>query len=362
VGQAYAKARALCQHIGDSPQLFQVLYGLWAFYLVRAELQTACELAERLLSMAQGQQDSVLVLKAHFALATALVLRGHLASARTHIEQSMTLCDLQHHSAQVSRDVAGMQVYGLIIAASILVELGYPDQALQRSDEALRLAQELSHPFTLAWALWKAAKLHQCRREEDATHERAETAIALSTAQGFPLLLAGSTFLQGWVLAAQGRGEEGIVQMRQGWAAWRSTGAEMDGPYLLAMLAEGYGRVGQVEAGLQVLADALALADTHGEHVNAAELYRLKGELLLALSADHHAEAATCFLQALDIARGQQAKWQELRTAMSLSRLWQRQGKRGAARQLLADVHDWFTEGFDTADLRDARTLLEALV
>ena len=149
--------------------------------------------------------------------------------------------------------------------------------------------------------------------------------------------------------------------MRQGWAAWRSTGAEMDGPYFLAMLAEGYGIVGQADAGLHVLADALALADKHGEHVNEAELHRLKGSCCCRLSSDNHAEAATCFLQALDIARRQQAKWQELRTAMSLSRLWQRQGKRGAARQLLAEVYDWFTEGFDTADLRDAKALLEEL-
>jgi predicted ATPase len=128
------------------------------------------------------------------------------------------------------------------------------------------------------------------------------------------------------------------------------------------MLAEGYGIVGQAETGLHVLADALALAEKHGEHVNEAELHRLKGELLLALSSDNHAEAVTAFLQALGIARRQQAKWQELRTATSLSRLWQRQGKPSAARQLLAEVHDWFTEGFDTAGLRDARALLEALM
>ena len=258
----------LCQHIGDSPRLFQVLYGLWAFYLVRAELQTARELAERLLNIAHLQQDSVLALKAHFALATTLNLLGDWASARTHIEQSVTLCDLQQLSTQASRDVAGMRVYGLSIAALILLELGYPDQALQRSDAALSLAQELSHPFTLAWVLWRVAKLHYYRREDHATHKRVEDAMALSTTHGFPLLLAGSTFLQGWFLATQGMGEEGIVRMHQGLAAWQSTGAEMEGPYLLARLAKGYGMVGQAEEGLHVIAEALAMVDEHGERSN----------------------------------------------------------------------------------------------
>ena len=152
-----------------------------------------------------------------------------------------------------------------------------------------------------------------------------------------------------------------MAQMHQGLAALRATGAEMLRPYYLALLAEAYAQVGQPEAGLTVLAEALAVVDNTGERRWEAELYRLKGELLLARSAEQHAEAEACFHQALDIARRQQAKSLELRAAMSLSRLWQQQGKRAEARELLAPIYGWFTEGFDTADLREAKALLDAL-
>ena len=229
-------------------------------------------------------------------------------------------------------------------AAVTLWCLGYPDQALQRSHEALTLARELAHPFSLAFALFFAAWLHQFRREGHLTQERAEAVIALAAEQGFAVFVAGGTIFRGWALAersaepgaGQGQGEEGMAQMQQGLAAWRATGAEVFRPYGLALLAEASAQVGQHEAGLTLLAEALAVANDTGERRWEAELYRLKGELLLARSAEHDAEAETCFRQALDIARRQQAKSWELRAAMSLSRLWQRQGKRAEARELLA--------------------------
>jgi predicted ATPase len=155
--------------------------------------------------------------------------------------------------------------------------------------------------------------------------------------------------------------EEGIAQMRQGMTAWQATGAEVDRPYYLALLAEGYGKAGRAEEGLHILAEALAVTDAIEERYYEAELYRLQGELLLAGSREHHAEAEPCFRHALAIARRQQAKSWELRATMSLSRLWQRQGKRAAAHQLLAEIYGWFTEGFDTADLQEAKALLEEL-
>src|SRR5262249_31386994 len=161
--------------------------------------------------------------------------------------------------------------------------------------------------------------------------------------------------------ATQGQGEEGIAQLRQGLAAWQATGARGGGPYYLAMLAEAYGQGGQAEEGLRVLAEALALVNTGGERRHEAELYRLKGELLLARFVESHTEAETCFRQALAVARSQQARALELRASMSLSRLWQRQGKRAEAHQLLAEVYGWFSEGFDTVDLQEAKALLEAL-
>jgi predicted ATPase len=250
--------------------------------------------------------------------------------------------------------------------------LGYPDQALQMSHEALTLAQELAHPLSLASALVFAAWLHHLRREWPLTHERAEAARALGVEQGLAVIPIMGTIFRGWAQAQRsaepatrhGHREEGIAQMQQGLAAWRATGAAVFQPYGLALLAEASAQVGQIEAGLTLLAEALAMTNDKGERRWEAELYRLKGELLLHAECGVQNAALTaeaCFQQALDVARQQQAKSWELRAAMSLSRLWQRQGKSDAARQLLAPIYGWFTEGFDTADLQEARALLEEL-
>jgi predicted ATPase len=239
--------------------------------------------------------------------------------------------------------------------------LGNPDQALTKSHEAVNLARELSHPFSLAYALDFAALLHRLRREEQAAQELAEAATTLSTKQGFPLWLAIGMILRAGTLAEQGQGSEGVAQMREGWAAYQATGAEVGRPYFLALLAEAYGRGGQAEETLRTLDEALVAVQKTGERWCEAELYRLKGELVFVRFSEDYAEAETCFQHAIAIARRQQAKSLELRAAMSLSRLWQQQGKQEESRELLAPVYGWFTEGFDTADLREAKALLEAL-
>jgi predicted ATPase len=206
--------------------------------------------------------------------------------------------------------------------------------------------------------------LQQFRREPQAVYEQAETAIALCTEQGFAYYLAWGTTMQGWARVAQGQDEAGLVQMRRGLAALRATGAALRLPYYLALLAEACGQTGQAAEGLALLAEALALVDTTGERWWEAELQRLQGELLLhAECGVQNAElvAEESFQQALAVARRQYARSLELRAAMSLSRLWQRQGKRIEAHQLLAEIYNWFTEGFDTADLQEAKALLEAL-
>ena len=246
-------------------------------------------------------------------------------------------------------------------AARTLWLLGYPDQGLARVDEALALAQQSAHPFSLSFVLSWAAVFHQLRREGRAAQERAEAAMRLAMEQGFPLWMAHSSMVRGWALAHQGQAQEGIEQIPQGLGTYRATGAELWRPYWLALLAEAHGILGEPEAGLTALAEALALADTTGERWYEPELYRLKDELVLQQSLDHHAEAETCFQQAITVARNQQAKSLELRAATSLARLWHQQGKREEARQVLAEVYDWFTEGFDTADLQDAKALLEEL-
>ena len=231
----------------------------------------------------------------------------------------------------------------------------------------MTLAHELSHPFSLAQALTYASLLHQLRREGKAAQDGAEAVIALSTEQGFPFWLMQGTVLRGWALAEQGQGEEGIRQLRGALAAWRATGAETWRPYSLALLAKMQGKVGQADEGLRVVDEALAIVENTEERHYEAELYRLKGELTLQESkvesqrSQVEEEAEACFQQALAIAQKQEAKSWELRAATSLARLWQQQGKVAEAQELLAPVYNWFTEGFDTADLKDAKALLEEI-
>jgi predicted ATPase len=201
----------------------------------------------------------------------------------------------------------------------------------------------------------------QFRRDVPAVHEQAEAAVALSTEQGFPFWAALGTSLRGWALALQGQGEEGMAQMRQGSAAWRATGAAVFIPYFCTVLADVSAHLGHPADGLQALAEAHTLVEQHEERWWAAEIARLRGVLLLRQTMPQPEEAETCFHQALDVARRQEAKSLELRAAMSLARLWQQQGKGAEARALLAPVYSWFTEGFDTADLQEAKALLEAL-
>jgi predicted ATPase len=247
------------------------------------------------------------------------------------------------------------------VAGSTLWCLGYPAQALQRSQEALALAQTLAHPFSLAVAQYWVTSLHHRRHEPAACQAQADTLLTLATAQGFPLLVGLGTFLRGWALAMQGHGEAGIAQLHQGLVASLATGQELTWPYCLVLLAEASGQASQVEEGGRLLAEALPAFEASGRGDLLAEAYRLQGELLPRQPLPEVSRAESSFHQALSIARRQQAKSWELRAAMSLSRLWQQQGKREEARQLLAAVYSWFTEGFDTADLQEARALLAAL-
>jgi predicted ATPase len=362
VGHTYARARELCQQVEETPQLFPVLRGLWNFYLLRGELRTARELAEQLLSLAQRTHDPALLQQAHSALAGALVHLGEFSATQAHLQQGLALYDPTQHRALALRLGMDLGVFFLAYMTRPLWLLGYPDQALRRSHEALTLAQELAHPFSLAYALTFAAWVHQFRREGQATQARAETLCALAREQGFAFLLAVGMATRGWALAEQGQSIAAIVQIREGLAAYRATGAEADRAYFLALLAEAYGRGKRNDEGLAVLEEALALMGHHTSVIWEAELHRLKGALLLAHSAENQAEAEACFHHALAVAHHQQAKSLELRAAMSLGRLWQHQRKTEHARQLLTGVYAWFTEGFDTADLQEAQALLEQWV
>jgi class 3 adenylate cyclase/predicted ATPase len=394
VERIYARARELCQQVGETPQLFPMLSGLAGFYLMRAEFQTARELGEQLLNLAQRQQDSAPLLEAHQILGITLFWLGELTSARAHLEEGIALYNAQrHHSLAFLYAWDDPGVGCLTDVPLVLWLCGYPDQALKRVHDLLSLGQEVSHPWSLVMALNWTALFHQFRREARLTQERADTVIMLSTEQGFIQFLAFGTALRGWALLAQGQGEEGIAHIRRGLDAWRATGAEGVRPYFLALLAEAYEKAGQAEEGLSALAEALVQVDKTGERVYEAELYRLKGQLTLqskvpspksqiketlpdrvgnahqnvsvaeagTVGGAHptrEIEAERYFLKAIEIARRQQAKSLELRAAMSLARLWQQQGKQKEAHQMLAEIYGWFTEGFDTKDLQEAKVLL----
>jgi class 3 adenylate cyclase/DNA-binding winged helix-turn-helix (wHTH) protein/tetratricopeptide (TPR) repeat protein len=373
VEQVYNRALNLCQRVGDSPQRFSALMGLWRFYFSRARLRTARDLSEQCFTVAQRMQDPVLLHEAHVALGSTLFHLGELTAARSHLEQGMALYDPQRCRALAFSRGLDTGVVCLSRMAWTLWMLGYPDQALTRTQQALTLARESSHAYSLGFALHFAALLHIARREPRRVQEQAEAVIALSRAQGFVLWLSGGMVTHGWALVEQGAVQEGIEQLRQGMTAWWAMGNYLGRPQLLARLAEAYGRSGQITEGIRVLDDALATIHENAEQQHEAEIYRLKGQLLLqpasrasdrclpSTSTATVAEAEACFLQALDIARRQEAKSWELRAATNLSRLRLQQGERAAARQMLVEIYSWFTEGFDTPDLQEAKTLLAVL-
>ena len=283
-------------------------------------------------------------------------------SAQEHSEQGIAIYDPhQHHShAFTYGHDPGVACQGYAAYASWC--LGHPDQALKRSGEAFALAQGFSHPFSVAYARLIAARLHQLRREGQTTQEHAEALISIATEHEFALFVALGTIMRGWALAEQGQEEEGVIQIRQGLTACNAMGAELyTRGHFLALLAAAYGGAGQQEEALNVLAEALAVVDKTGEHYYEAELYRLQGELLARQSGNSLLAATSSLQQAIHIAKKQQAKSWELRATTSLARLWQRQGKCTEAHELLAPVYNWFTEGFETKDLQEAKALLDAL-
>jgi class 3 adenylate cyclase/predicted ATPase len=371
VEKAYARAWELCQSIGETPQLQPALRGLVAFYVVRSKHGVALEIAEQSLRVAHGTSDpqrrAYDIPGAHAALGVPSLWHGELTVAREHLEQGLenfSALSLEQRRAMAFLYGQDREVVCLSHLALTLWLLGYPDQAVQKSRAVLLSTSALAHPFSTAYALTLAARLHQCRREVRIVQERAEAGIALSTEQGFPLWSVYGNLLRSWALAAQGQGEASIGQMRQSLAVYRAMGAELGRSYYLALLAEAYQYAGQADEALNAAAEALATAETSEEHVYTAELYRLQGELTLQQShvpRSTFQEAEAHFHKAIEIARRQNAKSLELRAVTSLSRLWREMSKKKEARQMLAEVYEWFSEGFDTPDLSEAKLLLREM-
>jgi predicted ATPase len=287
---------------------------------------------------------------------------GELLIASEHLEMAISLYNRERHRPRGFRHggVDG-KVNCLLFTAWTLWTLSYPDRALKRGNECIALAQGLSHPFSLAFAENAVGQLHRWRREARAARETAERLMALSTDHGFIFWLAGANILRGWAMAEQGRNEEAIAQIQEGLAALRAAGAEVERPQNLSLLAEACMKTGRLDDGLTALTEALAVADEREARVSEAETHRLKGELLLKQNSSNASEAQNCFQRAIEIARKQSAKSWELRATTSLARLLNEQGRRDEARTMLADIYNWFTEGFDTADLKDAKASLDEL-
>jgi predicted ATPase/DNA-binding winged helix-turn-helix (wHTH) protein len=357
--RVYTRARELCERLDDPPELFSALFGMWAMYLDRGEFLMASELAEQLLR-AKSAYDPALLTYARLARGVTSFWMGKFLSAREYLESAITLYDPERHRPLIYRYGYDAGVASLAYAAWTLWLLGYSDQALKRSYEALTLAQRLSHPLNLAHAELFVGVLRQYRREVRSTQENAESLIAHTAEHGLTDYWAWATGLRGWAMAHQGRSKEGIAQLREGLASFTPTEALLR-PYFLCLLAESGRETDRLDDGLNALTEALAAADEHDLRFYEAETHRLKGELLWKRDDSNAAEARSCFERAIEIARNQSAKSLELRATMSLARLLRDTARRDEARSMLAEIYGWFTEGFDTADLKDAKALLDQL-
>jgi predicted ATPase len=359
-GESYTRAHMLCQQVGEPRQRCQALQGLYKFHLIQAQLRLADELSQQFFRLASHQHDVPLVQEGYMDLGLLAFYRGDPVTAWANLEQSLRLRDTPRLSTLLFSNGHESGVRHGFYGAIVLWLLGYADQAQQWRQEELARVQQLEHTPSLASTQLFAAVLSQHRRDVAATQTYAEAMLALATAQGFGHRIAQGRIMRGWALAMQGDAATGVAHIQQGLRAVQSTGQKLYYPYHLALLAEAYGQVGQPEAGLTCLAEALTLVEATEERWWKAELYRLKGGLLLRLPLPDIPQATACLHQALDVARHQQAKALELRAALSLSRLWQQQGMRDQARQSLTEVYSWFTEGFETADLQEARMWLAA--
>jgi len=302
------------------------------------------------------QNDAVFLPHAHYGRGLVSYFLGDFVSARDHTQQALALYD--PHRVLGLHSIENPQVGSLGFLAWALWFLGYPDEAIRKIEQALALSRELPRAYDRTFVVAFAAWLHQICGQSQAAQSHAETAIVLSDEYGFPFWLSVGTILRGWALSERGKSEEGIAQILEGIASHQATGAKTAESWSYALLAEVYERAGRLEEGLQALTRALEIMHSTGEGFYEAEVHRLKGELLLKQDPS---EARICLQRAIDVARKQGAKSPELRATTSLARLLAREGRRDEAHSTLAEIYNWFTEGFDTPDLKDAKALLDEL-
>ena len=358
-GQAYARARELWEQLGSPSEFLQIPYGQSVNHMVRGEFDLAQRLDEDLLRLSRERNDAAGLVLGHYCSGRNLMFAGRFASSRSHLEAGLALYDpISHHSlvyqAGIHPHVNSQAILGIVLFC-----LGYPDQALARSSAAIAEARGLAHPPSVAVSLTFGARLLSLVGDNAALGERTDQLFSVAIEQGFPFWRAEGTIFRGWVKVKNGDVAEGISLLRSGMAAYRATGAEVWTPYRIALHARACEIAGQIEEGLTLLDDALQIVERTGERWFSAELNRHKGQLLLRQGQPEAAEEL--YRKALSIAEEQEAKLWELRAAASLARLCRDQGRAAEARDLLAPVYGWFTEGFDTPDLKEAKALLDEL-
>ena len=366
VSSAYGRIRELCQSMAGSPQIVYALYFLANYHWLRAEHGAALEFTEQMMNLARKADDRLSLAVTHSLHGTLSFIMGEWSSALEHLGQMNAYYNPQEHSHLGFIYGQDPGIISLCSTASVLWCLGYPDQALEQSRKMLAVARQVGHPFSLAAALAMDSLFHLLRRDVGALEERGKEVAKLGEEKGFLFIVGVGRFKLGWVAARQGRVEEGLAKLHQALELYRATGVRFTLTDLLGSLAEAYGMAGEIEKGLEFMSQALAEVERGGERYYEAELFRLKGELLLRKSGANdrpalEKEAEACFQQSLAVARRQMAKSFELRTAVSLGRLLKKQGRGSEAKKLLESIYSWFTEGFDTPDLKEAKSFIEEL-
>jgi tetratricopeptide (TPR) repeat protein len=358
VEQAFIRARELSLQLNELAQLFRAQFSLAIVYVVRAEYERAFDHGEQCLRLAENTRNQVMLMQSHWVIGLSQCYMGQFAAARDHFQQTMAI----HDAAGIDSVVS---MYGAVLSrahlARMLLYLGYPDQSQRVMSEAIVKAERLRFPVAVANTLALAAYMEAFHHNVQKTLGFAAATAWQGEEHGLPYYAAIAMLMRGWALAMQNQEEEGIALIRQGLASSLAIGTRQQHGYFLSLLAEALNQAGRIEEGLEALREAMDVARQTNEPYYEAELHRLRGDALVKAGAGSPSEAESCFHRAIEIARQQQAKSFELRAVISLARLWRQQGKRAEARQMLSEIYGWFTEGFDTADLSDARELLDEL-
>jgi class 3 adenylate cyclase/predicted ATPase len=361
VEMAYERARSLCQQLGDVPDQVPAVFGLWRFHVVSRPLGGALDLATQLLRIAEEQPNPVHYVIAHYAAGVTHLVMGHLADG----EANLALAAAEYAPDQRRADVyhAAQDPGTACLVFSAIGEWlrGYPDRARERMRQSVSRAEELADIVSLAHALCFSTVVTEMCGDDGETEKMAEREIVLATEKGFSAWLAFGRVSRSWVAFKSRQEASALKELRDSIALRMDLGMEIIVPFFMTLLAQAYWRLEQIDEGLKTLDGAQAIVETRSERWWEAEVHRLRGEFLLSKSSDNGGEAEACFEQALEVSRNQEAKSLELRAAMSLARLWQRQGKRNEGHQLLAPIYNWYTEGFNTSDLKDAKALLNSL-